>query len=245
MLLHRELLEPLGLPGEHRVGHSLERLAEHHEAVTPRVSRAEMKVAQEAAAPSVTPLRREHHEVERVARLDLQPPGATPAGGVGSIECLDHDALVPGGQGGVEVRLGNSGVVRDHPRDSQRLRHGRRQGVRPLGEGRVQEVLAVQMQDVEQHRRDAGRARGDPRRGDLKRLGPAVGAHGDRLAVEHEPLRREPKRGGRDLRQARRQVVERPAVDRHVAAIPVHLDPSAVELPVHRGLAHALHRLFE
>ena len=104
--LDLELLQPLGLPGEHRVGQPLERLAQHHEAVAVDRARPEVEVAQPAAPAPVPPLGGEDHEVERVPRLDLQPAGPAAAGGVGRVQCLDDDALVAGGQRGVEVGLG-------------------------------------------------------------------------------------------------------------------------------------------
>ena len=73
-----ELEQPLGLPREHRVGHALERLAEHHEAAGLGVARAEVEVREPALAAPVTPLGGEHDEVERVDGLDLEPAGAAP-----------------------------------------------------------------------------------------------------------------------------------------------------------------------
>ena len=78
-LLDRELLQPLGLPREHLVGQALERLAEHHEAVAVGRARAQVQVAQPALAAAVAPLGGEHDQVERVARLDLQPARAAAA----------------------------------------------------------------------------------------------------------------------------------------------------------------------
>ena len=79
---HRQLGEPLGLPGQHLVGHALERLAEHDEPAGLRVAGAEVDVGQPALAPAAAPLDRQHHEVEGVPRLDLDPPRAATAGGI-------------------------------------------------------------------------------------------------------------------------------------------------------------------
>ena len=92
--LERELDESLRLPGEHLVGHALERLAEHHEADRRPVAGAEVDVGEPAAAAAGAPLDREHHQVEGVHRLHLHPGGAAPAGVVGRGEVLDHHALV-------------------------------------------------------------------------------------------------------------------------------------------------------
>src|SRR2546430_15441584 len=59
-----DLEEFLGLPGEHLVGQSLERLAEHHESAAFGVARAQMQIAQRAAAPAAAPLRGEDDEIE-------------------------------------------------------------------------------------------------------------------------------------------------------------------------------------
>src|SRR4051794_13725892 len=76
--LGREGEQALGLPREHLVGETLEGLAEHHEPVAG--ARPEVEVGEEPLAAAVAPLGGEDHEVERVARLDLQPRGATPPG---------------------------------------------------------------------------------------------------------------------------------------------------------------------
>ena len=63
-----QLQELLGLPGEHVVGQSLERLAEHDEAAALRVPGAEVQVAQRAAAAAVSPFGGEHDQVQACAR---------------------------------------------------------------------------------------------------------------------------------------------------------------------------------
>src|SRR5687767_13339014 len=55
-----ELEEAPCLPFEHRVGHSLERLAEHDEATAGGIACAEVDVGQLALAPSRAPLDGEH-----------------------------------------------------------------------------------------------------------------------------------------------------------------------------------------
>ena len=91
-----ELQEPLGLPGQHLVGHALERLAEHHPAARLGVAGAEVDVGEPALAAAAAPLDGEHDEVEGVPRLDLDPARAAAAGVVGRVQRLHHDALVTG-----------------------------------------------------------------------------------------------------------------------------------------------------
>ena len=78
-----KLEEPLGLPGQQLVGQALEGLAEHDPAAGLRVAGAQVQVGQPALAPAVTPLDGQHHQVEGVPWLHLDPAGAAPPGGVG------------------------------------------------------------------------------------------------------------------------------------------------------------------
>src|SRR5205807_8996472 len=86
-----DLEQPLGLPREHLVGHALERLPQHDEAAGLRVARTEMQIREPPLAASVPPLRREHHEVECVRGLYLEPPLAPPAGLVRRVQRFGHD----------------------------------------------------------------------------------------------------------------------------------------------------------
>src|SRR5690606_28789039 len=88
-----QLQEAAGLPLEHLVGHPLERLAQHDEAVA--VARPEVDVRQPSPAAAAAPLDGEDDEVQRVARLDLDPCGAAAPGVVRGGEVLQYDALVP------------------------------------------------------------------------------------------------------------------------------------------------------
>ena len=65
-----------------------------------------MQVRQLARTPAVTPFGREHHEIERVRALDLEPARAAAAGLVRRIERLCHHAFVSGREGGVVERPG-------------------------------------------------------------------------------------------------------------------------------------------
>ena len=87
-------LELARLPLEHRVRQALESLAEHHVLLRGWVESAEMQIRQFSLATAVTPFRREHHEIERVRALDLEPARAAIARFVGRIQRLRHQAFV-------------------------------------------------------------------------------------------------------------------------------------------------------
>ena len=198
----------------------------------------------QALAAAVAPLGGEHDEVERVHRLDLQPAGAAPAGGVGRVERLHDHALVARAHCVGEHRAGGLGVRRDRARHAQRLGHDGRE---PLGAGGarlVEDVLAVDVQDVEEQRRERHVAarRAEVAGRDLERLRAAVGAQRDRLAVEHDAAHGQRERGLHELRHARGDVVERAREDGDVAAVAVDLDAHAVELPLDGRGAELLHR---
>ena len=54
----------------------------------------------------------EHHEVERVARLHLDPAGTATTGFVRRVEVLDHDAFLTGGHRSVKnVAAASTSVV--------------------------------------------------------------------------------------------------------------------------------------
>ena len=174
------------------VREALERLAEHDEPARLRVARSQVQVREQPLPPSVAPLDGEHHEVERVDGLDLDPAGAAPAGLVGRARGLDHDALVPSGQRVVEElpcrrRLGGDDAR--HPRAGGHERLDRGQA---LARGEVEEVAAVQMQDVEEERRERHRCaqRRAVRRGwPHGSPSPGTGAAGRRAAAR-SPRRR-------------------------------------------------------
>ncbi len=178
-------------------------------------------------------------------RLDLEPRRAAPPGRVRRVERLHDDALVPGGDRGVERGLRGVRVLGDHAADPVRLRDDALERRAALGQRRVEQVLAVDVQDVEEQRgeRDAAAlARAEARGGDLEGLRPPVVAERDRLAVEHDRAGRQ-RAGELDhLRQPRGDVVERARVDRDVVAVAVDLDPRAVELPVDGGRRDLLQR---
>ncbi len=217
--------ERLGLPGEQLIGHPLERLADHHRLAAVRVPGAEVDIGQVAGAPAVAPLGAEHHEVQGVHRLDLQPGPAPPAGRVRRVQRLDHDALVPCLQGAVEQ------VGRLLRRGSQRARHpvrarGPVERVQPGHERLVDQVGAVEVQAVEEVRPLGAGA--EAAHGVLEQQRPAVNVDRQRLAVQHHALAGQPQgqldqlgHGGGDVAQAAGE-------HRDPLAGPMQLDPGAV-----------------
>jgi len=152
---------------------------------------------------------------------------------------------VTGGERGVEVCPRRGWVVGDRARHALLGRHRAGERLRAAPEWGVEEVLAVGVEHVEDDRGNTPAPRCDPRRRDLERLGSPVGAQRQCLAVEHDPSRRERERCGGDLRQPRGEVVERARIDGDIITVAMDLDARAVELPVHRPLADAFHRLVE
>ena len=160
-------------------------------------------------------------------------------------ERLDHHALVPVREGVGERGRGDPRGGGHHPGHPQGLRHDRGEHGRPLRGRRVEQIGPVEVQHVEEHRgqRGGGPQRGrvaataDPGRGDLERLRPAVRAQRDDLAVEHGGGHRQRQHGLHHLGHPGGDVVQAAGVDRDVGAAAVHLDPGAVELPLHGRLA--------
>jgi hypothetical protein len=110
----------------------------------------------------------------------------------------------------------------------------------PFAERPVDDVLTVDVQHVEEGRLEraagAGAAvRTAPERahGVLERVGTRVVVDADRLAVEHDRTHRQRAGPADHARQPARDVVQVSGVDPHVVVQPVHLDASAVELPLH------------
>ena len=87
------------------------------------------------------------------ARLHLDPADAAPAGLVRAVERLDHHALVAGGERLLEEALRLVGVARLEPRGPEGVRHALGEAVDALGEREVEQVAAVQVEAVEEERR--------------------------------------------------------------------------------------------
>ena len=123
--------------------------------------------------------------------------------------------------------------------------------------GFVEQVDAVEMQDVEEEHRQRLRCAGggdidaavlaapsaaaaEPRRGDLKSVRAPVGSQRDRLAVGDQVLHRQRERRLDDFGQPGGDVVEAAGVDRNVVAGAVDLDAGSVELGLENRLAAEL-----
>ena len=106
-----------------------------------------------------------------------------------------------------------------------------------LARWQIDEIVAIQMQAVEEERRQRPGARRNGLRAEathrhLERVWAAVGAKCDRLSVEHDRRDVELTDGGDDLRHAIRDVREVSREDRNVVPRPMSLDPRTVELPL-------------
>ena len=236
---------------EQLVGHPLERLAEHHKAAADVVPSAKVKIAEPAAPAAVPPLGGEHDEVQCPDRLHLEPPASAAAGLVGRVERLGHDALVPARERVREEALGLLGRRGLGARHQERWRYAIGQLCRPAGERLVEQRDAVEVEQVEEKEREGRRpahpldvepAAESGHRG-LKRVRDAVGAEGDRLALEDQLARGEHAHGVDDLGHRRSDLVEPPGVYPDLLARLVDLDPGAVQLALERGLAQLGERL--
>ena len=198
-----------------------------------------MQVGEPALPAAVSPLRAEHDEIVRPHRLHLAPGLAAPAGRVRGRGVLHDDALVSGAEGFVQDALSLRGVGGEEPGHLE-LRRDLGEPPRSLLERHVEQVFAVDVEEVEEEGRDSLR-RGlavDLRHGVLERRR-AVVAHPERLAVEHRLLQREAERGRHGRRHRVCDVVEVAGEDAHLRAAAMHLDADPVELPLHRGALEA------
>ena len=248
MVLQRE--EPFGLPPQQLIGQPLERLAQHDEAAGIRVTGTQVQVGQPAAAAPVPPFDGEHHQVQGVPRLDLDPAGAPAARRVGGIQRLDHDAFVPAGDRVAEELHRFGDRAGDQAGHEQLGRHGPGQLGVPSPVGQVDQVRPLQMQHVEQeHRQRDGRGTGvrvlagGAGRGVLERQRPAVAAQRDHLAVEDRRADRQLGQGRHDVGEPAGDLIERPGEQADAAVGQVGLDPDAVELPLHGALHCVLRRI--
>ena len=176
-----------------------------------------------------------------MCRASLDPAGAAAARGVRGVERLDHDALVAVGERVAEERRGLRCRAAHQPRHPEPLRHDPGQRGEPFLARPVDQVLAVQVDDVEHERGQAGvplpGAPGGPGCRHLKRMRPPILAQRDHLAVQHRVAHRQPGQGAGDLRQPVGDLVERAGEQAHGPIADVRLDPDTVHLPLHRRRA--------
>src|SRR5205807_4697301 len=131
---------------------------------------------------------------------------------------LHHDSLVAPADGVVEERTRLLLGLGDEPWDAEVLRHVTAQGGEPLAGRTLEQVLAVEMQDVEREGREGGRLSG-PRwvelraeaahRG-LERVGPGPSPESDGLRVQDDRVGLDRTDRLDDLRYSVRGVRERP-----------------------------------
>jgi len=237
------------LPGEQLVGEALERLAEHHPAARLRIARPKVQVGQPPLPATVAPLDREHHQVERVPRLDLDPARAAPPGRVGRGQRLDHHALMPPRDGVTEERVRLVHIPRHQSRHQHLGRDHALQRRAPLSVRQVDQVGPVQVQHVKEkdrqrHRRIASARAGAcpaaqfglagcPRGRVLKGVRPPVRPQRDQFPVEYRILHRQRRQRRDNLRQPRGDVVKRAREQPDAAGGDVRLYPDAVQLPLH------------
>ena len=128
------------------------------------------------------PLGGEHHEVERVRGLHLEPLRAAAAGFVGRARRLRHDPLVPERKRFGQEALRRARVARHELRHAAFVGYERRERLAPRFERPIDEVHAVGVKHVEEKCRKRQLAAElfrvvlpskAPHR-HLKRLGPAV-----------------------------------------------------------------------
>ena len=198
----------------------------------------------------MTPFGGEDHEVEGDRPLDLDPAGAAAPRLVGSVERLHHHALVSARERVVEEAVGLLRVLGHDPRHAELLGESLVEGGEALRGRPVDQVLAVEMEDVEDERgqRVLGLELGEvlpapaaePAHRQAERVGSPVGPQRDRLGIEDRGLERDRADRGHDLGDAIGDVGEVPREDADLVAEPVDLDPGPVELPFDGGRADPL-----
>ena len=229
-----QLGEPLGLPGQHLVGHPLERLAQHDEAR--RRSRAPRWMLESQ------PWRRpEPHSTASTTRSRVctgftftQAEPRRPAS-YGAARFLTTTPSWPRSSTCETNASASSGSASDQPRHQVLLRHQRGQRLEPLGAGGVEQVAAVEVEQVEEVGREVRRPRSSPC--GTRSPGTAAAGPGRRgRAPRRRGRSRSPgARARRDhLGQPVGDVLQRAGGDDDLVATAVHLDPDAVELGVDR-----------
>jgi hypothetical protein len=203
--------------------------------------------------PAVSPLGREHDEVERVRRLHLEPAAATAARLVRRVEGLHHHTLVTALERIREKALGLRKVIGFDARHEQFLGDPLGEAGEPLPSRTVEQVHTVDVEAVEEERRkrDALTQRLHPApaaeaaHGHLEREGTPFAVEGDHLTVQNRGPERKLPQSIHHFRHTIGDVGEVSGVRTYVVAEHVHLQASAVELPFHRCLSEATERVGE
>ena len=198
-----------------------------------------MEVRELPAASAVPPFRSQHDEIQRVRGLQLEPaPTATPRL-VRSVERLHHHALVAACDGVGEELLA-SAVLAAAILGTRFCSGTRASSIsRRSRAGRSRRSSPSTMEHVEEERgerslrgRLAIRPAPEAAHRHLEPVGRAVGFQRDRLTVEHDRVDRKGESHLDHLRHAIGDVGEAPRERAHVPSEPVHLQASAVELPL-------------
>ena len=234
--------ELLRLPLQGGVGEAFEGLA-HHDPGAVGTPGAEVQVREPTVPPAVPPFRGEHDEVERLHRLHLAPRAPATTGVVRRVQRLEHHAFVAGRERAVEERRSLVGGC-SHDAGDAPLARERLHDLQSVAEGLVDEIVAVDVQHVEEERieRTGGTRAGTGRTPErahrvLERMGTGIVVDADRLTVEHDRAHRERAYPLGDAGQPAGDLVEVARVDPHVVVDAVHLDARAIELPLHRSHA--------
>ena len=182
-------------------------------------------------------------QVVSANRLDLAPRLAAPTGRVRRHGVLDDDALVARAQRLIEDPLSLTRIRGEDGGDLQ-VRRDRLKPARTDLQRRVEQGLAVEVQQVEEERHDPLRrcVAVDLRHRVLKRRGTAVG-HPQRFAIEYRLPYRQSSHRRHDPRQRVGDVVEVARVNAHLITTAMDLDADPIELPLDGRQPKASHRL--
>lgn len=110
-----------------------------------------MDVRQPALPTARAPLDRQHHEIEGLARLDLDPAGPSPSGRIGRVERLDHHTFLALAQRAREELGGGSRIRGEQTAHRVRRRH-LVEDRETLAQRGVDQVTPVGVQHVEEER---------------------------------------------------------------------------------------------
>ena len=239
------------MPREHRIGHTLEGLAEHDESSVRRVDGTQVQIRKPASATAVSPFCGKYHQIQRVSALDLQPRRAARARIVRRVQCFHHHPFMSAIERVVVEGLCGGDFAGDQAGDQQFARQRRAHRLEARGGRCRHQILIVAAQAVEEeyrqrhgsaHRVNVEDAPETAHR-ILKRVGRAPGLEHDGLAVEDQRLRARALDSGYDLGSGGRHVVAGARIDAHVLSAFVCLHAGAVELPLERRHGNACHRV--
>src|SRR5437899_3535254 len=221
---------------EHRVRKSSADLARVHE--LPVVVVADQQRARQAAALAFAFQPTGDHELLAHVVLDLDPRATAPAGFVGRVEPLAHNALEPGLAARVEHRASAPFLIRRRlPRRALQL-----QGFQPLatiGVGQLEQRTPVLPHHIEEHvgdrhlfhlAADLRLRRQAHALLDLLEAGPPLLVQRDDLAVEDHLGRAQRASHGVDLRIARGDGLATAAQQLHGSAFDIGLGADAIPL---------------